>query len=100
LETKPARIHDSITDKFRIYLEPGFSKTFVLKDESNNKPQHYRVGIDFGLLYFIYQKLSLEINVAGIKYIHRSDKDYGMKNHQFTIDYDLVNPNIGLKFYF
>jgi|GEM_PF-5749235 len=94
------RIHDSITDKFRIYLEPGFGKTFVLGDESDNKPQHYRARVDFGLLYFISQNLSLEINIAGINYIHMSDKDYGLKNNQFKIDYDLVYPNIGLKYYF
>ncbi len=94
------RIHNNITENFKYYITPNFGKTFVLGDKSDNKTQIYNVGINVGLLYFISQKMSVELNIAGINYIHMSDKDYDMKSNNVSLDCNLSSPNIGLKYYF
>lgn len=94
------RIHNDITENLKYYIEPYMGKIFDLEDESDNKPQRYEAGVNLGLLYFISQKISLELNVAGVDYSYLSDKDYDLKRNSVSIDYDLVTPNIGLKYYF
>jgi hypothetical protein len=94
------RFHNNITENLKYYIEPSFGKTFMFGDESEHKTQKYNADINFGLLYFISPHVSLEIKIAGISYSHMSDKDDDMKENIFSIDNDLVNPNIGLKYYF
>lgn len=94
------RIHNDITENFKYFIEPNLGKIFDLNDETDNKTQRYTAGVNFGLLYFISQKMSLELNVAGINYTYTSNKDYDFKRNTVSVDYDLVTPNIGLKYYF
>ncbi len=94
------RIHYNILGNFKYYMEPYFSKTFVLGDESENAPQIYQMGLNVGVLYFISQKMSLELSIAGVNYKHMYDEDTEYKSNTFSLEYDLVTPNVGLKYYF
>lgn len=94
------RIHNNITENFKYYIEPNLGKTFITNEESESKTQIYNAGVNFGLLYFVSQKISMELNIAGITYTHMFNKDYDFKSNNVSIDYDLVNPNLGLKYYF
>lgn len=94
------RLHSNITEKFKFYIEPNLGSTFLIGDNSKNDLKIYNVKLNFGFLYFISPKLSLELMVAGIDYKHISDKDYNLKGNDISIKYDLVTPNIGMKYYF
>ena len=93
------RIHNNITENLKYYIEPSIGKTFILGD-SDNKDNIYNIGVNFGLLYFFVKNMSLELNIGGANYVSVSNKEYNYKNNTLSIDYDLVTPNIGFKYYF
>ena len=94
------RIHHRITDNLNFFTEPFISKTFLLEDKSDNKTQIYNAGITWGLLYFITQKMSLELNLAGLNYRYMGDKDEDLRHNTLNFVSDLSDLNIGLKYYF
>ena len=72
----------------------------MLKGESEHHTYNINAGLDVGILYFLSQKLSLELKIAGVNYSYTTDKDVEAKNHRFNLESSLNSPNIGLKYYF
>jgi len=95
-----ARIDFNITDKFKFYLEPNLGRKFYLNSEEQKKIRLWFVNTNVGVLYFISDNFSLEMKVAGMEYEHLKIKGRDLKLQTFNLTYDIVKPNIGLKFYF
>ncbi|TAJ10222.1 hypothetical protein DMA11_19290 [Marinilabiliaceae bacterium JC017] len=93
------RIHKNISDKLKFYIEPYVGKIFILEGK-DDRDQNYYAGSDFGLLYFISSKLSMELILAEIYYSHKKETDTDNKSSTFSMDYNLTYPNLGLKYYF
>ena len=95
------RFHGNISEKFKSFVEPSFGMTFALdKDESEHKTQIFNAGINVGVLYFISEKLSIELYIAGLNYVHTADKDTDIKTDDLNLSYSLLDPNLGLRYYF
>lgn len=95
-----ARFNNRITDKFKFYLEPYFGRKYYLLNSENKKNKEWFIKFDFGVLCFISNSFSLELKVAGIEYSYFTVKDTDTKVQTFNLTYDIVKPNIGLRFYF
>ena len=95
-----ARFNNRITDKFKFYLEPYFGRKYYLLNAEDKKNKEWFIKSDFGVLYFITNSFSLELKVAGIEYSYLTVKDTDTKVQTFNLTYDIVKPNIGLRFYF
>jgi hypothetical protein len=95
-----ARFNNRITDKFKFYLEPYFGRKYYLLNAEDKKNKEWFIKTDFGVLYFISDSFSLELKVAGIEYSYLTVKDTDTKIQTFDLTYDIVKPNIGLRFYF
>jgi len=93
------RIHKTITENFKYYIEPKIGLYFLSLNQSSNG-NLFSVSTEVGLLYFVSQKLSMELSVAGISFDRHSDKDTGFKYNAVNMGYNLVNPNLGLRYYF
>lgn len=94
------RAHKNITEKFMCYVEPYCRKSFLSGDGITHTPNIYSVGINSGLLFFITPKLNIEIKVASLNYLHEENDDYHTNLNTIFMEYDIVTPNIGLKYYF
>lgn len=98
------RFHKNITEKFKLYIQPGvfYSSHKVEYDESENDLKFKGYGIDcrLGFLYFISDKLSMELSLLSLNYSKLKEDDGELEQEHFAIDYDLTSPNIGLRYYF
>jgi len=91
------RLQDSITGNLKYFFE---SYMLALQmGQYGDKIKTFNVGIGFGLLYFMSSKLSLELNIGGFSFIQVSNKTTGKESNKFSFDYDLVRPNLGIKYY-
>ncbi len=94
------RTHTNLTGKLKLYYEPIVGRTFHLLDDSQKEFRDYFVGMNFGMVYFVKDHLSIEVKIASAKYEHISIEDSDYKANEFDINYDIIQPNLGLKFYF
>ncbi len=94
------RYNGKITNKFKYYIEPYIGRKYYLLDEESEKIKEWFAKVDFGLLYFINESFSIELKVAGLSYENRTVKDTDVLYKIFDVTYDIVKPNIGLKYYF
>ena len=90
------RYQNLISGNFGYYIEPGAGKQFFKNSDLN----YFITSLDFGFLYFISKKISIELKLAGIDYNIHSIKDSDFKVKEFHINYGLVTPNFGIKYYF
>ena len=95
-----ARYNGRITNKFKFYIEPYIGRKYYLLDEESEKIKEWFVKTDFGLLYFINESFSIELKVAGLSYERQTIKDTDTLYKIFNMTYDIVKPNIGLRYYF
>ena len=95
-----ARYNGRITNKFKFYIEPYIGRKYYLLDEESKKIKEWFVKTDFGLLYFINESFSIELKVAGLSYERQTIKDTDTLYKIFNMTYDIVKPNIGLRYYF
>jgi len=93
------RIHKTISENFKYYIEPKINVSFISLNKSFNE-RSFSIATEIGFLYFLSQKLSLELSIASISYENSRNKDTGYKYDSFYIIYNLVNPNIGIRYYF
>lgn len=92
-----ARYQGVVADNFNYYVEPNFGRMYNL-NEKNLKS--LEANVDFGLMYFISEKISIELKMAGLSYLSQSDDDSDRLIRIFDISYDIVKPNFGLRYYF
>ena len=88
------RIHNNITDNFKPYVEPNIGITLIEGSESN-----FNAGINFGFVYFVSKKICFDINFASLNFIW-INLDDEISYDYFSIEYNIVSPQIGLKYYF
>ncbi len=91
------RYQRPLADHFKYYIEPNIGRKYNL-NEKNIKS--FQANVDFGLMYFINKKISIELKMAGLSYLSQSDDDSDELIRIFDISYDLVKPNFGLRYYF
>ncbi|MCU4156388.1 porin family protein [Carboxylicivirga sp. A043] len=98
------RIHKNITERFLLFVQPGifYSTNKIEYDDSEDDVKLKGFGLDcsLGFLYFISDKLSLELNVLSVDYSSLEETDGEYKNESFGINYNLTSPNMGLRYYF
>ncbi len=96
-----ARIHNKIDQKEKVkyYFEPYFGTALVYQQISDIDANEYEGGANMGLLFFVSNRISLELSVATIKYLRIKFSDDSETIRNFIVKYNLVNPNFGLKFY-
>jgi len=94
------RTYTSLSERFKLYYEPVFGRTFYLEDETDKDIRDYFLGLNFGMLYFVKPHFSVEIKIASAMYENISVKDSDFKTNIFDVNYDIIQPNFGLKYYF
>lgn len=94
-----ARYQGNIDDKFKFYIDPYIGATFYLEDDKEEKRREFNIGADFGLLYFVSKKFSLELKLMEVSYYKQTKKDSDEVFREFDISYDIVKPNFGIRFY-
>jgi len=92
-----ARYQGAVADNFKYYIEPNIGRKYNLIEKNLKSLQ---ANVDFGLMYFFNDKISIEIKMAGLSYLSQSDDDSDELIRVFDISYDLVKPNFGLRYYF
>lgn len=92
-----ARYQGVVADNFKYYVEPNIGRKYNLNKKNLKSLQ---ANVDFGLMYFISEKISIELKMAGLSYLSQSDDDSDELIRVFDITYDLVKPNFGLRYYF
>lgn len=90
------RSQNSITEKFKYYIEPSAGRIFIKDSEL----LYYYVSANVGLMYYVKDRLSIELKVASLDYNLYWFKDSEYKTKEFGIAYDLITPNLGLRYYF
>ena len=90
------RYQNQVINNFNYFIEPNFGRLFIKDSEL----RYYNIGADFGILYSITNKLNIEIKLAGLDYSIYWYKDSEYKTEEFNIKYDLIQPNLGIKYYF
>ena len=89
------RYQHQIKGNFSYFVEPSGGKIFY-KDGGNSN----NIGADVGLLYYMSNKFSIELNIAGFDYGFKSLKNSDGIANKFLIQYNFTTPNFGLKYYF
>jgi hypothetical protein len=92
-----ARYQGVVADNFKYYIEPNIGRKYNLNEKNLKSLQ---ANVDFGLMYFFNDNISIEIKMAGLSYLSQSDDDSDELIRVFDISYDLVKPNFGLRYYF
>jgi len=95
-----ARYQGNIDSKFKFYIDPYIGRTYFLNDEDEEKRHELNTGADFGLLYFVSDKFSLELNLMEISWYKQTRENSDELIREFDIAYDIVKPNFGMRFYF
>jgi outer membrane protein len=95
-----ARYQANISQKFKLYIDPYIGRTYYLKDDEEEKRHEFNTGADFGLLYFVSKKFSLELNLMEISWYKQTRENSDELQREFNISYDIVQPNFGMRFYF
>src|SRR5574344_1268766 len=94
------RIHKDIANNFKLYYGPHCGAMIDLDDQSNKRIEFYNVGFNVGLIYFITPKFSMEMNIAQLEILGIFDRNNQNSDPSLLFQYNLVDPMIGLKFYF
>ncbi len=94
------RTYTNIAGKFKLYYEPFLGRTYYIEDESDKDIIDYYVGLNLGMLYFIKPKFSIEVKIASAMYENISIINSDYEANVFDLNYDIIQPNFGLKFYF
>jgi len=94
------RIHKNITEQFKFYVQPETGFAFISQDGGSSKQREFYLGTNIGLLYFVSQRLSLEVSLADIAYINMWSVGSDFKNERFLISYSLTDPKLGVRYYF
>ena len=93
------RFFQNISEKFSVYFEPYGGKTYILKSETDENTKIFQLGMNLGISYSLSQKLSVEMNLLDLNYINLSNSEYDAEASSLTLNYDMVSPTIGVKFY-
>jgi hypothetical protein len=56
--------------------------------------------INLGAMYFIRDRLSIELSVLSMNFVSKEQKYSKNKQYYFDIQYDVAYPNFGFKYYF
>lgn len=94
------RIHKDITKNFKCFYGPHCGAMIDLNEQTNNRMEFYNVGFNAGLIYFVTPKFSLEMNLAQLEILGIFDKNNQNSEPSLLFQYNLIDPMIGLKFYF
>jgi hypothetical protein len=94
------RTYTNLSEKFKLYYEPVLGRIYYIQDESDKDIRDYFVGLNFGMLYFVKSRFSVEVKIASAMYENITIKDSDYASNVFDLNYDIIQPNFGLKFYF
>jgi len=87
------RIHNNINDKLKYYVEPNVGITLIERNKSI-----LNTGLNIGFLYFLSKNICFDINFASLNFMY-SDLGDEMSYNYFSIEYNIVTPHIGLRYY-
>ena len=90
------RYQHQIKGNFSYFVEPYASKIFY-KDGGVG---YYNLGTDVGMLYYLSDRFSFELNITGFDYGFKSLKNSDGIANKFLIQCNFTTPNFGLKYYF
>lgn len=87
------KFHFKISEKFKYYLQPNIRLLLssTTDGESNNPDVFQTVGINAGILYFVSNKVAIDVNFGGINYM--------VPEKLFVTHFNFDNPAFGLRFY-
>lgn len=94
------RYTNAITGQLKYYVEPSAGQVFDVEDESENPTDNFLAGLDVGLQYFLTPKISCEISLAQFAYQYVFDGDTNEQLNQYGLSINIINPQLGFKFYF
>jgi hypothetical protein len=90
------RFYKNITPAFKFITEPSVTATFYLPDNDDDKIMGYGAGLNFGFLYFLTEKWSVEFNIGGLNFYTIPDFD----DQSLNLDLSILSPKVGLLYYF